>query len=81
MFIIPPARSFVKTQGFPCKPAGAVVQYFRRRYINRRSAASLNSSRGEVVLMGDGRGAKALRFVVWFIVVLFLMILTAQKAY
>lgn len=30
--------------------------------------------------MGDGRGVKALRFVVWFIVVLFLMILTAQKA-
>lgn len=30
--------------------------------------------------MGDGRGAKALRFVIWFIVVLFLMILTAQKA-
>lgn len=30
--------------------------------------------------MGDGRGAKVLRFVIWFIVVLFLMILTAQKA-
>lgn len=31
--------------------------------------------------MGDGRGVKALRFVVCFIIVLALMILTAQKAY
>ena len=31
--------------------------------------------------MGGGRGAKALRVLVWFIIVLFLMILTAQKAY
>lgn len=49
-------------------------------HIEWRSAASLNSSRGEVVLMGDGRGTKVLRFVVWFIIVFFLMILTAQKA-
>lgn len=31
--------------------------------------------------MGDGRGTKALRILVWFIIVLFLMIATAQKAY
>lgn len=31
--------------------------------------------------MGDGRWAKALRILVWFIIVLFLMIATAQKAY
>lgn len=31
--------------------------------------------------MGDGRGAKALRFLVWFIIVLLLMVATAQKAY
>ena len=30
--------------------------------------------------MGDGRGMKILRIVVWFIIVFFLMILTAQKA-
>ena len=31
--------------------------------------------------MGNGRWAKALRILVWLIIVLFLMILTAQKAY
>ena len=31
--------------------------------------------------MGDGRWAEALRFLVWFIIVLLLMIATAQKAY
>ena len=31
--------------------------------------------------MGDGRWAKVLRFLVWFIVVFVLMIATAQKAY
>ena len=31
--------------------------------------------------MGDGRGAKALRILVWFIIVLLVMIATAQKAY
>ncbi len=31
--------------------------------------------------MGDGRGAKTLRILTWFIIVLFLMIATAQKAY
>lgn len=31
--------------------------------------------------MGNGRGAKALRFLVWFIIVLLLMVTTAQKAY
>lgn len=31
--------------------------------------------------MGDKRWVKAFRFVVWFIVVLALMIATAQKAY
>lgn len=31
--------------------------------------------------MGDGRWAKALRFLVCFIIVLLLMIATAQKAY
>lgn len=30
--------------------------------------------------MGRGRRAQALRFVIWFIIVLLLMILTAQKA-
>lgn len=30
--------------------------------------------------MGDERWTNVLRFLVWFIVVLFLMILTAQKA-
>ena len=35
----------------------------------------------EVMRMGDGRWAKALRFLVWFIIVLFLMILTAHIAY
>ncbi len=30
--------------------------------------------------MGRGRWAQALRFVIWFIIVLLLMILTAQKA-
>ena len=38
------------------------------------------SKRGEVVLMGNGRWVKALRFVVCFIIALLLMILTAQKA-
>lgn len=31
--------------------------------------------------MGDGRGAKALRILVWFIIVLLVMIATAPKAY
>ena len=31
--------------------------------------------------MGNGRWAKALRFLVWFVIVLALMIATAQKAY
>lgn len=31
--------------------------------------------------MGNGRGAKTLRFLVWFLIVLALMIATAQKAY
>lgn len=31
--------------------------------------------------MGNGRGVKALRFLVWFLIVLALMIATAQKAY
>lgn len=31
--------------------------------------------------MGNGRGGKALRFLVWFLIVLALMIATAQKAY
>ncbi len=31
--------------------------------------------------MGHGRGAQALRYLVWIIVVLFVMILTAPKAY
>lgn len=31
--------------------------------------------------MGNGRGAKALRILVWFIIALFLMIATAPKAY
>jgi len=31
--------------------------------------------------MGDGRWAKALRVLVWFLIVLLVMILTAQKAY
>lgn len=31
--------------------------------------------------MGDGRGAKALRVLMWFIIVLCLMIATAPKAY
>ena len=30
--------------------------------------------------MGDGRWAQALRFLVWFVIVLLLMITTAQKA-
>ncbi len=33
------------------------------------------------MLMGDGRWAQALRVVAWFIIVLALMIATAQKAY
>lgn len=33
------------------------------------------------MLMGDGRGAKALRILVWFLIVFALMILTAPKAY
>ncbi len=33
------------------------------------------------MLMGNGRWAKALRIVVWFIIVLLMMIATAQKAY
>jgi len=33
------------------------------------------------MLMGNRRGAKALRALVWFVIVLLLMILTAQKAY
>ena len=33
------------------------------------------------MLMGNGRWAQALRFVVWFIIVLLLMIATAPKAY
>ncbi len=32
------------------------------------------------MLMGNGRWAQALRIVVWFIIVLLLMIATAQKA-
>ena len=31
--------------------------------------------------MGNGRWVKILRFLVWFIIVLALMIATAQKAY
>ena len=31
--------------------------------------------------MGDGRWTKVLRVVIWFIIVLALMIATAQKAY
>lgn len=31
--------------------------------------------------MGDGRRVKALRVLAWFIIVLALMVLTAQKAY
>ncbi len=31
--------------------------------------------------MGDGRGAKALRFVICFVIAFALMILIAQKAY
>jgi len=30
--------------------------------------------------MGNGRGAQALRVLIWFVVVLALMIATAQKA-
>ncbi len=33
------------------------------------------------MLMGDRRWADALRFLVWFVIVLVLMIATAQKAY
>ena len=44
----------------------------------RRLATSL---RRGVRLMGNGRGTKVLRFLVCFIIVLFLMIATAQKAY
>jgi len=33
------------------------------------------------MLMGNGRWAKALRIVVWLIIVLALMVATAQKAY
>jgi len=32
------------------------------------------------MLMGNGRGAQALRVLIWFVVVLALMIATAQKA-
>jgi hypothetical protein len=32
------------------------------------------------MLMGDGRWAQVLRIVFWFIIVLMLMIATAQKA-
>jgi len=49
-----------------------------RCYIERRLATSL---RREVMPMGDGRWVKALRVLVWFVIVLTLMILTAQKAY
>lgn len=31
--------------------------------------------------MGDGRWVKTLRFLVWFVIVLALMLITAQKAY
>ena len=33
------------------------------------------------MLMGDGRGGKALRFLVWFLIVLALMTATAPKTY
>lgn len=49
-----------------------------RCYIERRLATSL---RREVMLMGNGRWVKALRFLVWFVIVLALMLITAQKAY
>ncbi len=35
---------------------------------------------GEVMLMGSGRWAKVLRYVVWAVAALTLMIATAQKA-
>lgn len=44
----------------------------------RRLATSL---RRGVRLMGDRRGVNALRFLVCFVIVLVLMIATAQKAY
>lgn len=44
----------------------------------RRLATSL---RREVMLMGDGRGVKALRFLVWFVIVYALMIATAPNVY
>ena len=44
----------------------------------RRLATSL---RGEVMLMGDERWARALRVLVWIVIVLSLMIATAPKAY
>ena len=33
------------------------------------------------MLIGNGRGAMVLRFLVWFVIVLALMITTAQKTY
>lgn len=42
----------------------------------RRLATSL---RGEVMPMGNGRRAKVLRVVLWFIIVLALMMATAPK--
>ncbi len=44
----------------------------------RRLATPLRKG---VMPMGDGRWAKALRVLVWFVIVLLVMILTAQKAY
>lgn len=49
---------------------------FRHRR-KRMSAACAE----EVMLMGNGRWAKALRIVVWFIIVLMMMTATAPKAY
>ena len=49
-----------------------------RCYIERRLATSL---RRGVRLMGDGRGVKALRFAICFIIALAVMILIAPKAY
>lgn len=54
-----------------------IIEWKERCYI-KRLATSL---RREVMLMGNGRGVKALRFLVCFIIVLFLMIATAPKAY